>query len=152
MRNCVLVWFLVLGVLGCSRDFTSSALGVRYKPPSAMKLESEEVAGASVVARFKQGLELRSVKAAPPALDAGPEAVLGAAGLAVPGRLVADSRGTLPAGPVSRYEFADGGKRTLVYFLPRAGSFLLVTFTAPERDYGSLSSRVELSLSTLELL
>ncbi|MFP2904676.1 hypothetical protein ACLESD_06390, partial [Pyxidicoccus sp. 3LFB2] len=68
------------------------------------------------------------------------------------GRLMQDSRGTLPAGPVARYEFARDGARTLVYFVPRKDGFVLVSFSAPEHDYGALSARVERSLSTLRLL
>lgn len=148
MRHVTWVCMVLLGVLGCSRDFTSQALGVKYEPPKGMSLSAEEAG----VARFGGGLELRSVKGTPPSLDAGPEAVLGAAGLTVPGRVVQASKGTLPAGPVARYEFTHDGARTLAYFVPGKERFVLVTFSAPERDYGAVSSRVELSLSTLRLL
>ncbi len=141
----------MLCVLGCSRGVTSRALGVEYEPPSGMGLISEE-AGPPAVARFEKGLEMRSVAGTPPALDAGPEVVLAAAGLPMPGTLLKDSQGTLPAGPVARYEFSQSGTRTMMYFLPRKDGFVLVTFFAPERDYGTLSARVERSLSTLRLL
>ena len=125
---------------------------MQYEPPSGMGLRAVE-AGPPARALFDGGLELRSVRGAPPALGAGHEAVLGAAGLPVPGKLLHDSSGTLPAGPVARYEFSQaGGARTLVYFVPGEGGFVLVLFTAPERDYGALSARVERSLSTLRLL
>lgn len=121
---------------------------MQYEPPSGMGLRSV-AAGPPALARFDGGLELRSVRGAAPALDAGPEAVL-AAGLKAPGKLLQDTEGTLPAGPVARYEFSQtGGSRTLVYFVPRKDGFVLVTFSAPERDYGALSARVERSLSTL---
>jgi hypothetical protein len=152
VRATALTWsLLLLCAVGCSRGVTSRVLGVEYEPPSGMGLIAEE-AGPPAVARFEKGLELRAVKGTAPALDAGPEAVLTAAGLEVPGRVVQDSRGTLPAGPVARYELSRDGARTLVYFLPRKDGFVLVTFSAPERDYGTLSARVERSLSTLKLL
>jgi hypothetical protein len=50
---------------------------------------------------------------------------------------------------VARYEFQQGTSRTLVYFLPLADRSVLVLYTAPERDYGPGSARVERSLSTL---
>ncbi len=127
----------------------SQTLGLQYEPPPKMALRAEEP-GPPAVARFEGGLELRSVEGKPPALDAPPEQVLGAAGVPVPGRQVNATQGTLTAGPVARYEFQQGTSRTLVYFLPRPERFVLVLYTAPERDYGPGSARVELSLSTLK--
>jgi hypothetical protein len=114
-----------------------------------MALRAEE-SGPPAVVRFEGGLELRSVEGKPPALDVAPEQVLGAAGVPVPGRQVNATQGTLPAGQVARYEFQQGTSRTLVYFLPRPERFVLVLYTAPERDYGPGSARVERSLSTLK--
>ncbi|MDY7226473.1 hypothetical protein [Hyalangium rubrum] len=151
MRRSCLSLLAVLLAVGCSRPVSSQALGFEYEPPSGVKLSSEEP-GPPAVARFEGGVEVRSVPGTPPALEALPEAVLGAAGVSVPGKRVSTSQGTLPAGPVARYEFQEGTHRTLVYFLPRPDRFLLFTFTAPERDYGPRSAKVELSLSTLKLL
>lgn len=141
----------LLLVVGCSRPVSSQALGLEYEPPSGVKLASEEP-GPPAVARFEGGLELRSVPGTPPPLEASPEAVLGAAGVTMPGKVMNTSQGTLPAGPVARYEFLQGDSRTFMYFLPRPDRFLLISFTAPERDYGPRSGRVERSLSTLKLL
>jgi hypothetical protein len=116
-----------------------------------VKLASEE-AGPPAVARFEGGLELRSVPGTPPPLEAAPEVVLGAAGMPVPGKVMNTSQGTITAGPVARYEFLQGGTRTLVYFLPRQERFVLISFAAAERDYGPRSGKVERSLSTLRLL
>jgi len=142
---------VLLLALGCSRPLSSQALGLEYEPPSGVKFTSEE-AGPPTVARFEGGLELRSVPGPPPPLGAAPEAVLGAAGLQVPGKVMNTSQGSITAGPVARYEFQQGEARTLVYFLPRPDRFVLLTFTAPERDFGPRSGRVERSLSTLKLL
>lgn len=142
---------VLLLAVGCSRPVSSQALGLEYEPPSGVKLASEE-AGPPAVARFEGGLELRSVPGTPPPLDAAPEAVLGAAGVPVPGKVMNTSQGTISAGPVARYEFLQGDARTLVYFLPKPDRFVLITFTAAERDYGPRSSKVERSLSTLRLL
>jgi hypothetical protein len=116
-----------------------------------VKFTSEE-AGPPAVARFEGGLELRSVPGTPPALDAAPDAVLGAAGLPVPGTVMTTSQGSITAGAVARYEFKQGDARTLVYFLPRPDRFVLLTFTAPERDFGPRSGKVERALSSLKLL
>ena len=151
MRHRAL-WLLgVLLTVGCSRPVSSQALGLEYQPPSGVTFTSEE-AGPPAVARFAGGLEMRSVPGTPPPLDASPEAVLSAAGLSMPGKLVKSAQGTLTAGPVGRYEFKQEDTWTLVYFLPRPDRFLLITFSAPSQDYGRLSSRVEQSLSTLKLL
>ncbi len=135
--------------VACSRKLESNTLGLQYEPPSKMALITEEP-GPPTVARFEGGLELRSVQGPPPKLEATPEEVLGAAGVPVPGRRLNATQGTIDAGPVARYEFQQGTSRTLVYFLPRADRFVLILYTAPEREYGPGSSRVELSLSTLK--
>lgn len=144
----VVTWVLAVG---CSRPVSSQALGLEYEPPSGVTLSTEEV-GPPAVARFAGGLELRSVPGTPPALEATPEAVLGAAGVSMPGKRVNSAQGTLAAGPVGRYEFKQADTWTLIYFLPRPDRFLLITFSAPSQDYGQRSARVERSLSTLRLL
>lgn len=151
MARSALSLLVLLLAVGCARTVSTEALGLEYEPPSGVKLSATE-AGPPAVARFEGGVELRSVPGAPPALGAAPEAVLSAAGVPVPGKLLSSTQGTLPAGPVARYEYQQGDARTLVYFLPRADRFVLLTFTAPERDYGPRSAKVELSLSTLKLL
>ncbi|HYO54889.1 hypothetical protein [Archangium sp.] len=148
-RSTLLLWLLLSCALACSRKMESNALGLQYEPPSGMTLRAEEP-GPPAVARFEGGLELYSVQGTPPRLDAPPEEVLGAAGIPVPGRRLNATQGTLTAGPVARYEFQQGPSRTLVYFLPRDARFVLVLYTAPERDYGPGSARVERSLSTLK--
>jgi len=148
-RSALLPLLLLSCAVACSRRMESTALGLQYEPPPGMALSAEEP-GPPAVARFEGGLELRSVEGAPPKLEAPPEEVLGAAGLAVPGTRVNATQGTLDAGPVARYEFQKGPSRTLVYFLPRPERFVLVLYTAPERDYGKGSLRVERSLSTLK--
>ncbi|HEX8701434.1 MAG TPA: hypothetical protein VF815_21585 [Myxococcaceae bacterium] len=151
MRPFALSLLALLLAVGCSRPVSSQTLGLEYEPPSGVTLSSEQP-GPPAVARFEGGLELRSVPGTPPALDASPEAVLAAAGLSVPGKVVNSAQGTLTAGPVGRYEFKQGDTWTLVYFLPRPERFVLVTFSAPSQDYGKRSARVERSLSTLKLL
>jgi hypothetical protein len=151
MRHSAPTLLAVLLAVGCSRPMSSQALGLEYEPPSGVTFTSEE-AGPPAVARFEGGLEVRSVPGTPPALGATPEAVLAAAGMSVPGKVVNSAQGTLPAGPVGRYEFQQGDTWTLVYFLPRPDRFVLITFTAPGQDYGKRSARVERSLSTLKLL
>ncbi|SEK99237.1 hypothetical protein SAMN05444354_103261 [Stigmatella aurantiaca] len=145
-------WLLpLLLALGCSRPVTSDALGLQYEPPSGVSFASEE-AGPPAVAHFEGGLELRSVPGPELPLETPPEEVFRLAGVSLPGKAVQQARGTLPAGAVARYEFLKGNVRTLVYVLPRPDRFVLVTFSAPESDYGPRSSRVERSLSTLKLL
>ena len=151
MSRSALLLLALVWTVGCARPVTSQALGLEYQPPSGVQLSSEEV-GPPAVAHFEGGLEMRSVPGKPPALESPPEVVLAAAGVPVPGTVVNTAQGNLLAGPVARYEFQQGDAWTFAYFLPRADRFLLITFTAPERDYGPRSSRLERSLSTLKLL
>jgi hypothetical protein len=148
-RSALLPLLLLSCAVACSRRMESQALGIQYEPPPGMAVLAEEP-GPPVVARFQGGLELRSVQGTPPRLDAPPEEVLAAAGVPVPGTKLNATQGTLTAGPVARYELQQGTSRTLVYFLPRTDRFVLVLYTAPERDYGPGSARVERSLSTLK--
>lgn len=115
-----------------------------------MAAQAEQPGPPSVVP-FDGGLELRVVPGLPPRLDAPAESVLAAASVPVPGRRLSATQGTLPAGAVARYEFQQGTSRTLVYFLPLTNRFVLILYTAPERDYGPGSARVERSLSTLQI-
>ncbi|WNG49826.1 hypothetical protein F0U60_41210 [Archangium minus] len=148
-RSALLPWLLLCCALACSRKLESNALGLQYEPPSGMALRTEEP-GPPAVARFEGGLELRSVSGqGVPRLDSPSADVLGAAGIPVPGKQLNATQGTLPAGPVARYEFQQGASRTLVYFLPLKDRFVLVLYSAPERDYGPGSARVERTLSTL---
>ncbi|XXF75347.1 hypothetical protein P2318_19995 [Myxococcaceae bacterium GXIMD 01537] len=149
-RTALFPMLLLSCAVACSRQMESKGLGLQYEPPPGMALR-EEVGGPPAVARFEGGLEVRAVEGTPLSLDAPVEAVLGAAGVQVPGRPLNSTQGTLSAGPVARYEFQQDSSRTLVYFLPRAERFLLVLYSAPERDYGADSARVERSLSTLKL-
>jgi hypothetical protein len=151
VRAIALSLLLLPFAVGCSSPVSSQALGLEYEPPSGVKFTSEE-AGPPAVARFEGGLELRSVPGTPPPLEATPDVVLGAAGVPVPGTVMTHTPGSISAGPVARYEFKQGESRTLVYFLPRPDRFVLLTFTAPERDFGPRSGKVERSLSTLRLL
>ena len=150
-RSTLTLWLLLSCAVACSREFSSLGVGVRYEPPSGMAFVSEEP-GPPIVARFEGGLEVHSVSGLAPKPDAPPEEVLRAARLATPGqRLLNATQGTLPAGPVTRYEFQQGSTHSLVYVIPRDGRFVLVVYSAPEQDYGPGLARVERSLSSLKL-
>ncbi|MHB8879341.1 MAG: hypothetical protein ACYC8T_37070 [Myxococcaceae bacterium] len=145
---------LCLALAGCSNTFESALLKVKYEPPRGVKLSGEET-GPPAVARFTQGIELRSVPAAPPTVDEAHleallEEVRAASKLSAPGRMVSARTGTLSIGPVVRFEVKDRDSRSLVYFIPLEGRYLVASVTAPESRYGMLETQVERSLSTLE--
>lgn len=142
---------LVLLASGCSRGFESRPLGLRYTPPSGMALEREEVGPPGLV-RFGDGLELRSVPGAPPALErASIETILQRAGVEPAGPILNAQEGSLSAGKVLRFELGDRNDRELYYVVPREARFVLVRFRAPLDRYGQLSAKVERSLSTLQV-
>ncbi|MCY1075329.1 hypothetical protein [Archangium lansingense] len=147
-RSTLLLWLLLSCAVACSRKTELNTLGLQYEPPSGMALLTVEP-GPPAVARFEGGLELRSVEGSTPKVTAPPEGILASAGVPIPGKRLNSTDGTLPAGPVARYEFQQGTSRTLMYLLPLENRFVLVLYTAPERDYGPGSARVERSLSTL---
>lgn len=152
-RPAPLLLIGLLAALGCSGEYRSELLAVRYTPPSGAKLLGEE-AGPPKVARFSGGIELRSWSGpALPIDEAQPEWMVGtiaqAAGLEGDGAVLSAKVGSLPAGQVARFELKRGHKRTLLYYLPLEGRSLVATLSAPESQYGKLESRFERSLSSL---
>jgi len=148
-----MVLMLLLGLSACSTSFDSALLKVRYVPPSGVKLSSEE-AGPPAVARFSQGIELRMVTGPAPAIDEAHfdlllDALRDGAKVAAPGKLVSARPGTLSIGAVVRLEVKGEGTRSLVYFIPLEGRYLVASLTAPEARYGMLEAQVERSLSSL---
>jgi hypothetical protein len=142
-------------VAGCSNRFDSAIVKVRYQPPRGASL-LEEQAGPPAVARFSSGLEIRSVQGAPPdvdeaRLDALYPLVASKAGLAVEGALASARSGRIPAGSVVRFAVKGGGSRSVVYFLPAARRFLVLSLTSPEARAAAQETGFERSLGTLRL-
>ncbi|WP_434382246.1 hypothetical protein [Melittangium boletus] len=148
-RSALTLWLFVSCAVACSRQVESSALALRYEPPSGMRLLSED-AGVPAEARFEGGLRVRSVPGAPLRLDAPAAEVLQAAGIQEDGyQPLTATQGTLSAGPVARHEFRRGPSRMLLYVVPREDRCVFVIYAASEQDYGRGLARVERSLSTL---
>jgi hypothetical protein len=131
-------------------------MGIRYQPPRGFKLVSE-VPGPPAVAVFSSDLEIRSIPAATTKIDAAPLAELLAetfagAKMPAPGRIISAKTGTLPAGPVVRYELERPGERSLVYLIPDERRRVVVSFSASESRYRELATRVETSLASLRLV
>lgn len=136
---------LVLGA--CSRGLDSEALGIRYEPPSGMKLVAEEPG----LARFEDGLELRVFRSAL-SVDA-PATALEQVRTEVPSlpaKMVSAKPGTIPAGKVARWELDGGRTQTLVYAVDGGDKHLVLTLTAPDADFDRIANKVERSLSSLK--
>jgi hypothetical protein len=150
------VWLLLISAVlstGCSRSFESDAVGIRFEPPASMKLLKEQP-GSPAVAMFQSGLEIRSIPGAAPSiaepmLRASFEELRKTSGLELPGEIRSARAGSIPAGPVARYELNRGDEYTLVYVVPSNGRYVLITLTAPEAEYGRLQKQLERSLATL---
>ena len=147
-RSTLLLSLLLSCTVACSRKAELNPLGLQYEPPSGMALLSVEP-GQPAVARFEGGLELRMMEGSTPKVTAPMEVILASVGVPMPGKRLNATDGTLPTGQVARYEYQQGTSRTLIYFIPLENRYVLVLYTAPERDYGPGSARVERSLSTL---
>lgn len=59
--------------------------------------------------------------------------------------------GSIPAGPVARWETLRGDDRTLLYYLPAKDHYVVMTLTTSQRAFDRRANRFELSLSTLRL-
>ena len=140
-----------VGMLGCSSQYESAEMKVRYHPPRGVKL-LEEQAGPPRVARFSSGLEIRSVDGVPPEIQEDKlEPLLQAISPGLSGDIISARVGSLAAGKVVRWTLKDDGKRTLVYFVPRQARYLVLTMTAAEGRYGDLENQFELSLASLKV-
>ncbi len=151
----IYVGLVVALVAACSNHYDSAVVKVRFQPPRGASLLDEQ-AGPPAVARFSSGLEIRSVLGAPPAVDEANLAALyplitSRAGLAVEGSLASARSGQIPAGSVVRFAVKGGGSRSVVYFLPAAHRFVLVSLTSPEARAAAQETGFERSLGTLRL-
>lgn len=137
--------------LGCSNRFDSEAMALKYHPPHGVDLVDEQ-AGPPRVARFSNGLEIRSIEGAAPAVQEDKlEDLLKVVSPGVQGAIISARPGTIDAGQVVRWTIKEDAKRTLVYFVPRPKRYLVLTLTAPESRYSNLESQLELSLSSLKM-
>ncbi len=157
MRTKTLSWMLIastaaaLGLAGCSNEFDSAELKVRYRPPRGVKLVGEQP-GPPRVARFSSGLEIRAVESAPPAYqDDKLEDLLAVVSPEATGAIISARVGTLAAGKVVRWTLKDEAGRTLVYFVPRQSRYLVLSLRASEGRYADLENQLELSLASLRV-
>lgn len=146
---------LVLLAAGCSsNDYKEGPLGIRWKPPQGVKLMGEEKEGDVAVARFSGGIEVRMVpSAALPTsgdLDALRTQLLDASKLRVPANVRSAKDGTIPFGPVVRWDLEGGDDRALLYYLPAKERYLLFALTPPKAAFDRRADKFELSLSSVK--
>lgn len=145
----------LLGAAGCSsNEYKDGALGVRWKPPQGVNLLSETKEGAVAVAMFTGGIEVRMVPS--PALptsgdsDALKEQLLDASKLRLPIKTRSAKDGTIPFGPVMRWDLEGGDDRALLYYLPAKDRYLLFSLTTAKSSFDKRADKFELSLSSVK--
>ena len=144
----------LLGAACSSNEYTEGPLGIRWKPPNGVKLMAEEKDGDVAVARFSGGVEVRMVPS--PALptsgdlDALRTQLLDQSKLSVPVRVRSAKDGTIPFGPVVRWDLEAGDDRALLYYLPAKDRYLLFALTASKGVFDKRSDKFELSLSSVK--
>jgi len=148
-------WLFVL-LAGCSsNEYKDGALGVRWKPPQGVKLMSETKEGNVAVAIFSGGVEVRMVPS--PALptsgdhDALKAQLLQASKLQVPSNVRSAKDGTIPFGPVVRWDLEYADDRALLYYLPAKDKYLLFSITTGKHAFDKRADKFELSLSSVKL-
>ncbi len=150
MRGWLLV---VVALVGCKgNEVRSTALRLSWKPPRGVTLLEETPAAL----KFTGGVEIHSIDGAPPPIDEGQLdalllTVLGKAKLEPLATRISARGGSVPAGAVARWVLSGGGNRALHYYLPLPGRFLTVSMTAPEGEFGTKESQLDLALSTLKI-
>ena len=136
----------------CESGFESLALHVAWKLPSGVELQ-REVLGPRPRAEFNHGVVLQAIDDTPAEVTE-PAAIaeLARKQAGLPANDSASCRtGTLPIGPVVRCGLARGGDREMAHVVLVPGHSLLLDVAAAESVYGTLSAKVEGSLSTLRL-
>jgi hypothetical protein len=148
------LWLLSVALLlgGCTDRFESASLGVRWEPPSSLRLGSQ-TDDPLPTAHFEPGVTFRRVPGdAPVGTPEGLRAaVVERAGLPLSERVLSHRSGTLPAGKVERLELGDigGDHRTLLYIVRGEDAFLVMTLTARRADYHRRENGFERSLASL---
>lgn len=154
MRELTIAAFFF--AVGCSSyEYKDDEMGMRWKPPGGVKLESQSKEGDVVVARFTGGVEVRRVNA--PAvpmsdgLDVLKTTILAASKATAQGKVKNAKDGTVPAGPVARWELTTPDDHTLMYYMAAKDHYFVMTLTAPEDGFYKRSDKFELSMSSLKL-
>jgi hypothetical protein len=147
---------LVLLFLSCmSNEYAGGALGMKWKPPPGVKLESEATDGNVTTATFSGGVEVRSVTGSVPApngdLDQLKAALLTGSKMAAPGEVRMGRQGTIPNGPVVRWEMTNGAQKSLLYYVPGKDRWVLIALTARAGDFDRRSDKLELSMASLHV-
>jgi hypothetical protein len=148
-------WIVVaaLAWVGCkSGELKSDALKLSWKPPRSVTLVEERPDALL----FSSGVQIHSIAGEPPPIDEGKldallSTILSAAKLEPLEKRISARVGSIPAGPVARYVLAGGGQRSLYYYLPLQGRFLLISLSAAEAGFGAQESQLDLSLSSLKI-
>lgn len=155
MKQAVLAMAVLSGLAltACSSKVESDAVGFTIEPPARMKLQREE-AGETPTAVFAEGLAIRSLQGALPSPESTDLKALLArvkeqAHLELPENVTSMKSGTLPAGPVARYELADATSRTLLYVVTGKERALVLSLTAPKDEYSERQNQLERALATL---
>jgi hypothetical protein len=150
------ILLLALIAAGCSsNEYKEGGLGIRWKPPRGVELMSETRDGPVTVARFSGGVEVRLVPS--PALptsgnlDALKAQLLQASNLSAPGGVRSAKDGTIPFGPVVRWDLEGGDDRALLYYLPAREKYLLFSLTTTKAGFDKRADKFELSLSSVKL-
>lgn len=146
--------FALLLVACSSNEYAQGPLGVKWKPPQGVKLMSESKDGDVDVARFSGGVEVRRVPS--PALPTSGDsdelraALVAASKISLPANARSAKGGTLPFGPVMRWDLEGGDDRALVYYLPAKDHWLLFALTTSKAAFDKRSDKFELSLSSVK--
>jgi len=159
MRSSSLAGFFLCALSACSNTFMSQQMHLRWEAPSGVKLV-EETAGPPITARFTDGFEMRLVTGELTGLNAPDEKqlepllveALQRAGMAaVTGTPASMKTGSLPLGPVARYEVKVPPLRQLIYLVRVPSGFLVLSMVAPVADYVRQEAQFERSFASMTI-
>jgi hypothetical protein len=84
-------------------------------------------------------------------LDALRKQLIAATKISVPSDVRSGKEGTIPFGPVVRWDLEYGDDRCLMYYLPAKDKYLVFALTTAKNAFDKRSDKFELSLSSVKL-
>jgi hypothetical protein len=139
----------LLLVAGCKPD-SYTGHGLTWTPPHGVKLQSD----SDTTATFNNGIQFEVKPLGDLPADADEGHLQDVIDKLVPQgvKMFSKRAGTLPAGKVIRLVWlGEGGRRTLLYYLPSKDKLVLLTLSGSESAFNTMESTFDLSLNSLKV-
>jgi hypothetical protein len=144
----------VLALTACSSRFSSKEMGLSWQPPRGVELVKQEF-GSMPSATFSGGHRIIALSAKPLVIEEVNLVAIGDETIRLLGegaKVERSSVGTIPAGPVARFEIGRGEDRILAYYVLLGNRAVVLSLTQSPASFAQASNKFEMSLSSLRRL